>query len=181
MAHSTAAARRYARALFGIARDDGTIEATGRELAALADLLEESSELRAALFRPLHPVAERRAVVRAVAERLGSSATLQNFYAFLVDQRRLVDFATIRSEFERLAAEAEGRTEGRITSAQPLDDATRDRLVAALSQRTGRQVSVQVEVDPSLIGGVVAQVGDLVFDGSLRTQLEQLRNSLTTD
>jgi F-type H+-transporting ATPase subunit delta len=126
-------------------------------------------------------VVERRAALRAVAQRLGSSATLQNFYAFLIDQRRLVDFATIRREFERLAAEAEGRTEGRIRSAQPLDDATRERIVAALSRRTGRQVSVQVEVDPSLIGGVVAQVGGLVFDGSLRTQLEQLRANLTKD
>jgi len=181
MAVGTAAARRYARALFMIASEDGSVDATGRELAALADLLVESRELRDALFRPLHPVAERRAAVRAVAERLGSSAVLQNFYAFLVDQRRLVDFAAIRSEFARLAAEAEGRTAGRIVSARPLDDATRDRLVAALSQRTGRQVSVAVEVDPDLIGGVVAQVGDLVFDGSLRTQLERLRQDLTKD
>jgi len=181
MATSTAAARRYAKALFGIAREDGSVEATGRELATLADLLEDNAELRAVLFRPLHPVAERRAALHAVAERIGSSAVLQNFYAFLIDQRRLIDFATIRSEFDRLADEAEGRTEGRIRSAHPLDDATRDRLVAALSRRTGRQVSVQVEVDPSLIGGVVAQVGSLVFDGSLRTQLEQLRNNLTKD
>jgi len=181
MASSTAAARRYAKALFGIAREDGSVHETGRELSALADLLEDSTELRAALFRPLHPVSERRAALRAVAERLGSSAVLQNFYAFLIDQRRLIDFAAIRSEFERLAAEAEGRTDGLLRSAQPLDDATRERIVSALSRRTGRQVSVQVEVDPSLIGGVVAQVGSLVFDGSLRTQLEQLRNNLTKD
>jgi F-type H+-transporting ATPase subunit delta len=179
MAGSTAAARRYAKALFGIARDDGTVEATGRELEALAGLLDENPDLQKALFRPLHPMAQRRAALRAVAERLGSGAMLQNFYSFLVDQRRLIDFSTIRNEFVRLAAEAEGRTEGRITSARPLDDATRDRLVAALSRRTGRQVSVRVEVDPELIGGVVAQVGDLVFDGSLRTQLAQLRANLT--
>jgi len=181
MASSTAAARRYAKALFGIAKDDGTVEATGRELAALADLLDENQDLRRALFRPLHPVAERRAALRAVAQRLGSSAILQNFCAFLIDQRRLVDFAAVRDEFERLAAEAEGRTDARVRSAHPLDDATRERLVTALSRRTGRQVSVQVEIDPSLIGGVVAQVGGLVFDGSLRTQLERLRNNLTKD
>jgi F-type H+-transporting ATPase subunit delta len=181
MASSTAAARRYAKALFGIAREDGTVEETGRELAALAELLEANAELRGVLFRPLHPASERRATLRAVAERLGASATLENFYAFLIDQRRLIDFATIQTEFERLAAEAEGRTEARLRSAQPLDDATRERLVAVLSRRTGRQVSVEVEVDPSLIGGVVVQVGSLVFDGSLQTQLEQLRHNLTKD
>jgi F-type H+-transporting ATPase subunit delta len=181
MAGSTAAGRRYAKALFAIAREDGSIEATTRELSALADLLDGNPDLQKALFRPLHPVAERRSALRSVADRLGSSATLQNFYSFLVDQRRLIDFATICSEFARLAAEAEGRTDGRITSAHPLDDATRERLVAALSRRTGRQVSVEVAVDPDLIGGVVAQVGDLVFDGSLRTQLEQLRTNLTRD
>jgi len=96
-AFSTAAARRYAKALFGIAKDDGTVGATGRELAALADLLDENQDLRRALFRPLHPVAERRAALRAVAQRLGSSAILQNFCAFLIDQRRLVDFAAASS------------------------------------------------------------------------------------
>lgn len=181
MAGSTAAARRYAKALFGIAREDGLVESVGRELSALGDVLDESPDLRAALFRPLHPVAQRRAALRAVAERLGSSATLLNFYSFLIDQRRLIDFATVGSEYERLAAEADGRTDGRIISARPLDEADRERLVAALSRRTGLQVSVEVEVDPALIGGVVAQVGDLVFDGSLRTQLEQLRTNLTKD
>ncbi|MBW2313523.1 MAG: ATP synthase F1 subunit delta [Deltaproteobacteria bacterium] len=181
MASSTAAGRRYAKALFGIAKEDDSIEATGNELSALAALFDSSPELQNVLFRPLHPVAERRAALRAVAERLGSSATLQNFYAFLVDQRRLIDFPTICAEFARLAAEAEGRTDARITSARPLDDATRERLVEALSQRTGKKVHVEVNVDPSLIGGVVAQVGGLVFDGSLRTQLEQLRTNLTKD
>lgn len=180
-AGSAAAARRYAKALFRIASEDGNVDAIGGQLAALGDLLASNDELHAALFRPLHPVEERRAVLAKVVEKLGASETLQRFCAFLVDQRRLIDFAAIRGEFERLAAEADGRTEARITSARPLDDATRDRLVSALSARTGRQVSATVEVDPTLIGGVVAQVGDLVFDGSLRTQLAQLRSNLTKD
>ncbi len=179
MAGSAAAGRRYAKALFGIAREDGTVEETAAQLGALADLLGSNPELRGCLFRPLHPVAERRAVVKSVAERLGTPPTLQSFYAFLVDQRRLIDFPAILNEYQRLAAEAEGRTEAQVVSATPLDDAARERLVRALSARTGRRVSVTVSVDPDLIGGVVAQVGDLVFDGSLRSQLQQLRASLT--
>jgi len=181
MAGATAAARRYAKALFGIAREDGTVEEVGRELGALSELLEKNAELRNVLFRPLHPVSERRAVLRRVAERLGASDSLQRFYAFLVDQRRLVDFDTIRGEFDRLAAEAEGRTEARVVSARPLGPKAQERLAAALSRRTGRRVSMTLSVDPELIGGVVAQVGGLVFDGSLRTQLATLKANLTKD
>lgn len=180
-AGSAAAARRYAKALFRIASEDDTLAATRAELGALDDLLADNEALRDALFRPLHPGAERRQVVRAVADKLGASEMLQRFCGFLVDQRRLVDFAAIRAEFDRLASESEGRTEARITSAKPLDEATRERLVRALSARTGREVTATVEIDPDLIGGVVAQVGDLVFDGSLRTQLQQLRTNLTKD
>ncbi len=179
MAGSASAGRRYAKALFRIAQEDGSVDQTRQELADLAGLFDTHPELRDCLFRPLHPVAQRRGVVQSVASRLGSSETVKSFYSFLVDQRRLVDFPAIRSEFDRLADEAAGRTEARVVSANPLNDADRERITRALSARTGLQVGISVEVDPSLIGGLVAQVGDLVFDGSLRTQLQQLRANLT--
>jgi F-type H+-transporting ATPase subunit delta len=181
MPTTSAAARRYAKAIFAIAREDGTVEETGRELAALDGLLRENSELHDVLLRPLHPAAQRRAVVKAVAERLGAGERLQSFCAFLVDQRRLVDFPAIHAEYQRLAAAAEGRLEARVRSAAPLDEGARERLAAALAARTGGEVTLHVDVDPDLIGGVVAQVGDLVFDGSLRTQLQQLRGNLARD
>ncbi len=177
----TAAARRYARALFGLARDENAVEETRRELDQLHALLGESPELHDALFRPLFPVAQRRAVIRDVAKRLGSSQTLQNFYGFLVDQRRIIDFDAIREEYGRLADRAAGRTRAEVVSASPLSDAQRTRLEAALASRTGQQVELDVRVDPALLGGAVASVGDLVFDGSLRTQLSTLRASLTKE
>ena len=176
---SSAAARRYARALFALASEDGRITEILNELHQLSDLLDESTELSHALFRPQHPVAERRAVLHRVAERLGASATVQNFFAFLVDQRRLVDFDGILAEYERLADDAAGRTKADVVTASPLDDGQQERLQRALSARTGRDVELEVTVDASLIGGVIASVGALVFDGSLRTQLTQLRASLT--
>ena len=104
---SSAAARRYARALFSIASDDGAVESVRAELERMAELLDGNPELRNALFRPLHPVKERRAVLQAVGERVGNSPSVKNFMTFLVDQRRLVDFSGIRSEYERLADEAD--------------------------------------------------------------------------
>jgi F-type H+-transporting ATPase subunit delta len=176
---SAAAARRYARALFALAKEEDRIEAVQRELEQLSALLAGNAELNRALFRPLHPVAERRAVLRAVSDLLGTSPTVRNFFSFLVDQRRLVDFEGIREEFGRLADAAAGRTRASVVSAAPLSDEERERLQRALSQRTGRTVELDVDVDPSLLAGVIASVGALVFDGSLRTQLTQLRASLT--
>jgi F-type H+-transporting ATPase subunit delta len=176
---SPAAARRYARALFSLARDEGRVDAVRTELDALAQVLEENIELRQAIFRPLHPGAERRAVLQAVCQRLGSSATVKNFCAFLVDQRRVIDLEAICQAYRQLADAAAGRTHARVVSASPLRADQRERLRRALSTRTGQQVEFEESVDPSLLGGAVATVGGLVFDGSLRTQLEQLRASLT--
>lgn len=175
----SAAARRYARALFSLAREAQSTDAARGELSAMAGLFEESAELSQALFRPLHPVEQRRGVLDGVCQRLGTSETVRHFLAFLIDQRRLVDFDTIREEFERLADAAAGRTHASVVTASPLSDDQRERLTRALSQRTGQQVELRVEVDPSLVGGAIARVGTVVFDGSLETQLARLRSSLT--
>ena len=149
------------------------------DLANLERLFEAEPELKHTLFRPLRPAAERRSVLRALCERAGTSPVVRNFLQYLVDQRRLIAFEAIREEFERLADESEGRTRADVTTAAPLSDDQRERLQRALAQRTGRQVELDIRIDPELIAGAVAVVGGLVFDGSLRTQLDQLRASLT--
>ena len=177
MAHATAA-RRYAKALFALAREQGRVIEMREEIGRLSQLLAQSAELRAVLMQPLHPVAERRAVLAAVAERLGASPLLRHFQSFLVDQRRLIDWLTIELEYGRLADAAAGLTHARVRSASPLSDAQRERLQHALERKSGGRVQLEVEVDPSLMGGAVAQVGDVVYDGSLSTQLRQLRASV---
>ena len=174
----SAAARRYAKALFELAKESGRVAEIGGELASIGDLLEGNPELHNVLFRPLHPVAQRRAVLDGVTERLGASPTVRSFFSLLIDQRRLVDFPAIRDEFERLASEDAGIRRAELVSAGALRDDQLERLRRALSNRTGSEVEITVRVDPSLLGGVIAKVGDLVFDGSLRTQLRQLRANL---
>ena len=176
---SPTVARRYARALFAIARESDAVDRVREELGGIAEVLDAHPELRHALFRPLHPAAERRGVLRGVCARVGSGDTVRNFLAFLVDQRRIVDFEGIRAEYERLADEAAGRVRAEVVAASPLDARQTERLRAALSARTGHEVDLEVAVDADLIGGAVAVVGGVVFDGSLRTQLSQLRDTLT--
>jgi len=174
----SAAARRYAKALFELARDEDRVAAVRAELGALSGLLAGSEALRKVLLQPLHPVTQRRAVLEAVATAIQASPVLHHFYAYLIDQRRLVDFDSIEAEYGRLADEAAGLVVAHVRTATVLSDAQRERLQRALGARTGQTVQLQVEVDAGLLGGVIAQVGDTVFDSTLRTQLDQLRASL---
>lgn len=172
------AAHRYAKALFALAQEAGRIDELRAEVGSLGRLVGENAELRDVLMQPLHPAAQRRGVVMAVADGLGVSPLLKNFLGFLVDQRRLVDWGAIQAEYERLADAAAGLTKAHVRSASPLSDEQRARLTRALEQKSGGRVDLDVEIDPTLLGGAIAQVGDLVYDGSLRTQLRQLRANL---
>jgi F-type H+-transporting ATPase subunit delta len=176
-----AAGRRYANALFQLAEESGRVDEVRGEIALLARVLAQHRELEDVLLRPLYPVAQRRAVLAAVAERLGASPLWKSFLSYLVDRRRLVQFEGIRAEYERLADERAGKTRASVRAASELSDEQRQRLQRALSARVGREVELAVEVDPGLLGGLVAQVGDVVYDGSLRTQLRQLRERLAGD
>jgi F-type H+-transporting ATPase subunit delta len=178
---SSAAARRYARAIFELAKEGQKTAEVRVELDTLASIFEASAALREALLTPLYPVKERRGVLSRVAEAEGLSTLVSNFYSYLIDQRRLVDFSGIREEFLRLVDVDSGLITAQVVSARPLDDTRQDQLRRALSARTGLDVRLELEVDASLIGGVVANVGDLVFDGSIRAQLESLRANLTKE
>ena len=178
MPSSQAAAARYAKALFGLATEAEQISEIGEDLDRLVALVDENPALGDVLLRPLYPAEERRAVLRSVAQQLELRPLFSNFVEFLIEQRRSQELGAIRDEFERLAEEAAGRIRGEVISASPLAEEQVQSLGRALSARTGREVELDVSVDPSLLGGVVARVGDLVFDGSLRSRLDGLRVDL---
>ncbi len=173
------AALRYAKALFGLAQETGRVDAIGAELDGLVRAIDEVPALADVFVRPVHPAGERRRALAKLVGPLGLSPLIANFCAFLIDQRRTRDLTAIRDEFVRLAEEAAGRVRGELVTPAPLDAAQLDRVRDALTRRVGRTIDLDVRVDPQLVGGLVARVGDLVFDGSLRTQLAQLRAQLT--
>ena len=148
------------------------------ELRGLGSLLESNAELREVLLQPLYPAAQRRAVLASISELLGASTLLKSFYSFLIDQRRLVAFAAIEDAFGELADADAGLATAHVRTAAPLTDEQRSRLQSALGARAGGNIELDVELDASLLGGVVAQIGDTVYDGSLKSQLQQLRASL---
>ena len=179
MAGKRSAALRYAKALFGLAQEAGAVESTRAELDRVAGAITTVPTLADVLVLPMYPAAERRAALQRLAGPLGLSPLLTHFLSFLIDQRRTRDLAAIHEDYVRLAEEAAGRVRGEVVSATPLDPAQLDRIRAALARRMGRELDLAIRVDPALLGGLVARVGDLVFDGSLRTQLAQLRAQLT--
>jgi F-type H+-transporting ATPase subunit delta len=170
--------RRYARALFSIGVDRGTFEQLGKELDAVADLWAGSPELREALANPVFPHRQKRAVLQSVLVRVGVSPDVQKFVLLLLERRRLPAIGNIARAYREMADLHTGRVRAQITSAQPLGAAELERVKQSLARRTGKQVIVEASVDASLIGGIVARVGDLVLDGSVRTQLGTLRGKL---
>ena len=178
MASRRSSSLRYAKALFQLADEVDSRDAIGAALTDLVALLASHPGLRNSLFRPLHPAAQRRAVLEAIAQSLDFPPIFANFCRFLIDQRRIAEMTAIRDEYEWLVEEAAGRRHGAVTTAAPLSDSQLERLRGALSRRLACQVELSARVDPSLLGGMTARVGHLVIDGSLRSRLAQLRVEL---
>lgn len=171
-------ARRYARALLEIGVADGNFERLGREVRALARALKSSQELVVALTNPAFPKSDREKILRAILQRLGASQMVVNFTRLLLDRERMAVLADISRELDAMIDARAGRVAAEVRSAVPLDAGQRERLTQALEQLSGKKVEMKIDHDPALLGGVVAKVGDTVYDGSLRTQLERMKQAL---
>ena len=173
-------ARRYATALVELTSEAGSLESVEKDLGTLARVLENTPELKSALNNPAFKVQERKAVLDQVLGKLGAHEHTRNFVFVLNDRNRLVAFDAILEAFSTQYDERMGRVRAQITSAKPLDDASIETLRKHLQTITkAKSVVVSQTVDPNLIGGIVTRIGDLVLDGSVRTQLKLLRERLT--
>jgi F-type H+-transporting ATPase subunit delta len=176
---SNAVARRYAKSLSDLAHSEGCLETVATDLDGLVKLLSDSLELRSALGNPSIPLSERSAVLKTVLAKTGAHKITCNFMLLLLDNNRLVSLSDISSAFEQNYDERIGRIRARVCSAVALDKATLESLKKHLLAVTGKkQILLETEVDAALVGGIVTHVGDLVFDGSIRTQLNLLQNKL---
>jgi F-type H+-transporting ATPase subunit delta len=176
------AARQYANALFDVAARQGSVDRVKRELADFAALVAGHADLKRVLETPALPMARKRAIVSAVLDASGSWASeTRRLLDLLADRDRLALVDDVAAAFAERSMAADAVVRADVTTATPLDDAARASLVQALSKAVGRQVTMAEQVDPSLIGGVVARVGSLVFDGSVSRQLERMKDALLTE
>lgn len=169
---------RYALALFELAEQGRSIDTVEASLLAVRDALAQSAE-----FRDLttSPVVARGAAVKAVlavADQLGVDATTRNFLGVLAENRRLGQLSQIIRAFRQLASRHRGETTAEVTSAHPLTDDQVAALKQQLRQRVGRDVSVDLSVDPTLLGGLVVRIGSQMIDSSIRTRLNALASAM---
>lgn len=167
----------YAAGILEIARAEGNLERVEAELFELGRHVETSGELRAALTDPLLPVERKRAVISDLLGGRFTSLTV-GLAEFLLGQNLASDLGSIATSLAEQAAASRSRQVAEVRSAVPLDEPTLARLTAALSRATGTTLEVKTIVDPSVVGGIVARVGDTVIDGSVAAKLTSLRQTL---
>ena len=173
-----AIARRYAKALLLIGKEDGQAETYRQELDGVAALIEENENLDQALNNPLYDASDREKVLKAVLEKMNLSQVMNSFLYLLFGKGRFGYLSSINEFYQKLADELKGIARASLVSATDLSSATIEKINATLSQKTGREVILEVEKDPDLIGGIVTRIGDLVLDGSVKTQLLNMRETL---
>jgi F-type H+-transporting ATPase subunit delta len=167
----------YAEALFNVARAEGTLADVEDELFRFSQTLQGSDELREALTDPAIPVARRQQIVEDLLGGKASPTTVA-LVSLVVGTGRSRELPAIIRELVDMSAAEANKAVAEVRSAIPLNQDQRDRLAKALGEATGRQVALKVVIDPAVKGGIVAQVGDTVIDGSVRTKLERLRKAL---
>jgi F-type H+-transporting ATPase subunit delta len=172
---ATAAARRYARAVFDLAREEGEVEDWEKRLARISELFADA-DVAAVLSNPTIPAEQREGLVAAAPHLLDEKAT--NLARLLIESGRVGEVAGVEEEFQRLADEAAGRIRATVTTAIQLGAEDRNRLARELSKRLDKDVRMTAVQDPRIIGGLKVQYGDRVVDASVATRLQQLRRRL---
>lgn len=171
-------AGRYATALFELARDERQLDAVGVSLAALKAALAESEDFARLTTSPLVSRGEAGKAIAATADAMQLDPLTTRFLGVLAENRRLGQLGAVIRAFNLLAAAHRGETTAEVTSAHPLSDDQVAALKTRLKSRLGRDVSVDLAVDPAILGGLVVKIGSEMIDGSIRTKLNTLAHAM---
>ena len=169
-------ARRYAKALINLAEKD--LENTGNSLTALADVCSNSTELSEVLSDTKVSSQIKQNVLKKILKKIKVSKLVDTFIRYLLAKRRIVLLPNIERAFNLYLQEKLGRIEAGITVAQEISEVTVGKLEKAISRYSGKEVTVNITIDPAIIGGIVTRIGSVVIDGSIHTQLNQIRQSI---
>ncbi len=171
-------AKRYSKALFSLAREEKAIEEYGAELDGFNQVLKDLPDLESALRNPLYPETVRKTLFQKVAAQLEFSPIIKSFLNLLIEKGRIQHLPEIADYYHRLIDEFSNIARAKVKAASKLSDADIKEIAVALEKKIGKKIVVEFEVDPSLIGGVFAQIGDFVLDGSVKRQLINFKESL---
>ncbi|WP_315728050.1 MULTISPECIES: F0F1 ATP synthase subunit delta [unclassified Bradyrhizobium] len=169
---------RYATALFELARDKKSIDAVKADLDKFDALVTESADLKRLVRSPVFAADVQLKALTAVLDKAGISGIAANFLKVLTANRRLFAVADVIRAFSALVAKFKGEASADVTVAEPLSDKNLDALKAALKTVTGKDVALNVKVDPAIIGGLVVKLGSRMIDSSLRTKLNSIKHAM---
>lgn len=175
---NSAIVKRYARALMMLGLEDGKAADYGRDLAEFSQSLAGAGDASRALTSPFFPKAARQAMLSRVLEKAQLNPLTSNFVKLLMDNDRLGDLADIAEAYKNMEDVHNGVIRAALTAASDLDDGQIAAIREALGKFAGRRVELNVRKDPSIIGGLIAKMGDLSIDGSVRTQINKLARAL---
>ncbi|MBL0714997.1 MAG: ATP synthase F1 subunit delta [Desulfosarcina sp.] len=171
-------ARRYAKALLLIGQEDGNAQLYREELDGVTREIAAQGELQRTINNPLYNPEGRRGLLMAVIQKLDPSKVMQQFLLLLFDKGRFGFLVDVNDFYQKLADDLQGIARASLVSATELPSEAVDKIREALAKRTGKDIILNVQQNPDLIGGIVTQIGDLVLDGSIKTQLVNMRESL---
>lgn len=166
---------RYATALFELASDTGALDDVNADLATFQGMLEESADLMRLVMSPVFSADDQNRAVKAVLERAGIAGLCANFIGLVAKNRRLFVVMDMIRDYRRLLSAHRGEVSAQVISAETLSDTHVDALKAALKEQVGREVQLETQVDPSILGGLVVKVGSRMIDTSVRTKLNNLK------
>ena len=169
---------RYATALFELAREEKSIDAVRADLDKFEAMLADSADLKRLVRSPVFSAGEQSKALAAVLEKAGIAGVSANFLKVLTANRRLFAVADVIRAFRALVARFKGEATADVTVAEALSDKNLDALKPALKTVTGKDVALNVKVDPSIIGGLVVKLGSRMVDSSLRTKLNSIKHAM---
>ena len=171
-------ARRYAKALISLAENEKELDNTGKHLHSIKEVYQENSELRQVLSDTKVSSRVKLEILKDVLSKLKVSKLVDTFIRYLLAKRRINFLPDIQRAFNLLLQEKLGRIQAEVTTALELPKDTLKKLVDSISSYSGKEIEVNVTIDPSIIGGIVTRIGSTVIDGSIQTHLNQIRQSI---
>ena len=176
---TSAISKRYAKALVSLGSEQNKVDDFGQQLADLNQVFESEDLLRLLLESPSLSQEKKAGILDEVLTKLETSKEMRDFFGLLMQKGRMVCIGQINQNYRELADELSGILRARITAAGELGDKDKKAIGKELEKQTGKKVILSVDVDTSLIGGLRTEIGGRLFDGSIKTQLKRIENTLT--
>jgi len=170
--------KRYAKALLGLGREEGRYQEYGKELRDFAAFYESHPELSQAISNPAFTLEDRKGILKALLARSAISETIRNFLNLLLDKNRISAVGEISAFYEQLTDDVSNIVRAEVVVPRPLGGEAESKLGRALEQMTSKKVRMNVRQDKSILGGIIVKIGDLVVDGSVKAQVQGIKESL---